>query len=108
MADWHLAELDHALMQAGWKIVSQMPRDEHKVSVTWAIQRSTQQQPLLIDFNGLTESECMPLSRAYACAVRNFGSTSLYFGNRGHNWSLQLSEFVTALNHLEVEEEQHK
>jgi hypothetical protein len=108
MADWHLAELDHALMQTGWKIVSQMPGDERKIAATWAIQSSTQQQPLLIDFDGLAESDCLPLSLAYACTIRDVANCSLYFGRKGKHWSFQLGEFVTAINRLENEQEQNK
>ncbi len=103
MADWHLAELSQALSQAGWTIISQMPGDERKVSATWAIQRSTHHAPLLIDFNGLAEERCLPLTEAYGCAVRGITGHSLYFGRSSGQYTCDLGGFIGALSQLEIE-----
>ena len=104
MADWHLADLDNALTAAGWQVVARHPGDERKVSALWEIQRSTRDPSLVIEFQGLDDMQCLPLSQSYACQVQGFSKQSLYFGKKGNRWKEQVADFVAAMG-VEGQEE---
>ena len=87
MAQWHLDELQEFLERRGWRIVAQQAGDGYRISATWVIQRSTQLEPLLIDFEGLDDMKTLPLERSYGCHIRGCSLISLYFGKNGHKSS---------------------
>ena len=103
MAKWHLDELREALERRGWRLKSELPGDDRRISGSWALVRSGETGELVIDFEGLDESEVLPLAESYACAVRGT-SHSLYFRRRGENgsiprerWRNELSNFVAGV-----------
>ena len=104
MAQWHLDELRMALERRGWRLASEASGDDHKISGTWALERSGQTDQLIIDFEGLDERKVLPMAESYACSVRGT-STSLYFGRRGETsfgarerWSRELATFVAGVD----------
>jgi hypothetical protein len=108
MAQWHLDELQAFLERRGWRIIAQQAGDEYSISATWVIQRSTQAEPLLIDFEGLDDMKTLPLEQSYGCHIRGHSLVGVYFGRKGHksssrraNWQEELSKFATQLDELE-------
>ncbi len=108
MAQWHLDELKNHIERRGWRILAQQDGDEYRISATWVIQRSTQFEPLFVDFNGLDDLKTLPIEQSYGCEVREHSSVSLYFSKKGHktsshhaNWRQEVSDFVAQLDALE-------
>lgn len=105
MADWHLQEIRDALESRGWKLVAEHPGDDHRVSATWEIERSTKKPPVFIDFDGLDDLKALPLDQSYGCSVRGNHSPRLYFGRKGEsgsrrqqNWRRDLRQFLDELD----------
>ena len=108
MAQWHLDELQNFLERHGWRIIAEQAGDEYSISATWVTQRSTQVEPLLIDFEGLDDMQTLPLEQSYGCHIRGRSSIGIYFGRKGHksssrraNWHEELSKFVAQLDEIE-------
>ena len=101
MAGWHLKALDHALTQRGWRVVAVHPGNDLNVSASWEIQRSTEEPPLFIDFDGLDDLRCLPLEQSYGCQVRGEYGPSLYFRKNNPLWPRDLEQFVRALERTE-------
>jgi hypothetical protein len=88
MAQWHLDELRTALERRGWRLGSELPGDDVRISGSWELVRSGAPSQIVIDFDGLDESRLLPMAESYACTVR--GTThSLYFRRRGEGGSVQ-------------------
>jgi hypothetical protein len=57
---------------------------------------------VLIDFDGLDDLVCLPLSQSYGCSVRGRPDLNLYFGKgRRPQWGNDLRGFVEALDALQ-------
>ena len=103
MAQWHLEELRVALERRGWRLKSEVPGDDVRISGSWILTRSGSPSEIAIDFDGLDESKCLPISESYACTVRGTRH-SLYFRRRGEGsasqrerWKGELAEFVAGI-----------
>lgn len=103
MAQWHLDELRMALERRGWRLASELPGDDYKISGTWALERAGQPNQLIIDFDGLDDMNTLPMAESYACSIRGT-STSLHFGRRGEKnsgarerWNRELASFVAGV-----------
>lgn len=110
MADWHLTDLENALTHRGWQVVKRLPGDDYAISGAWQIQRSTQIQPLIIEFEGLDDLRTLPVEESYGCHIRGHFQVGLYFGKKGANrsshrkrWLEELSRFVDALAALRMD-----
>jgi hypothetical protein len=56
---------------------------------------------VVIDFEGMDDLVCLPLSKSYGCVVRGRPGLGLYFGKgRRRRWDDGLKEFVAALDTL--------
>ena len=97
MSEWHLDALHTALTQRGWRLLTTDPGDDHSVSGSWQIQRSTRRPPLWIDFDGRDDLRCLPMSESYACHVRG-GTPWLYFRRPGEKWRAELANFLRDLD----------
>ena len=96
MAEWHLTDLRNALRRRGWAVLAEHTGDDARVSGSWEIQRSTAVPPLFIDFDGLDDLLCLPMSESYACHVR--GGAGLYFRRPGDRWRAELEAFVRSID----------
>lgn len=99
MAQWHLDELRIALERSGWRLTSELPGDDYRISGSWTLQRSGNTAGLIIDFEGLDDMKTLPVAQSYACSARGT-PTSLYFGRKGEKhsdtrerWSRELAAF---------------
>ena len=108
MAQWHLDDLRQSLEQRGWHIVTEQICDEYRIAATWEIQRSTQVEPLHLDFEGLDDTKTLPLTECYSCYIRENRTVSIYFSRKGHkssshrkNWIDEISEFLIQLDEIE-------
>src|SRR5262245_33525375 len=101
VAEWHLRELRDTLSRRGWRVLTEHPGDDYRVSGSWEIQRSTRAPPLIIDFDGLDDMACLPMQECYGCEVRGHQTSSVYFGKaRGRRWLADLEAFVQSLDSL--------
>ncbi len=100
MSQWHLDELQKALTQRGWRVVIRHPGDNHKISGSWEIQRSTKSSTLFIDFEGFDDMQCRPLSESYACRIRGHPAMSIYFGKSRKKWRQELEALLAGLDSL--------
>ena len=105
MAKWHIDELRAALEHRGWRLKSELPGDDVRISGSWALVRSGQPSEIVIDFDGLDESRVLPMAESYACTVRGTNH-SLYFRRRGEastpqreRWRGELAQFVAGVEH---------
>lgn len=100
MAQWHLDSLRDALRKKGWEIVRELPGNDHGLSGSWQIQRSTKRPSLHIDFEGLDDLQTLPMTRAYACRLREHTKLTLYF-SRQRTWQAGLRAFITELDEID-------
>ena len=105
MAQWNLDELNKALAQNGWDVITELSGDGHNVSAYWQIQRYGKPMTFHLAFNGLDEDGVLPLEKAYACSLVEDESISLYFKKRSlenHErhavWRRELQEFIEKVN----------
>ncbi len=103
MGDTHLNELETALEQKGWRLISREEGDGYRISGVWRIQRSTRVPPTEILFAGLDDMRTLPVEQAYACEVKDHKDISLYFGST-KEFTKALPAFVRALDALETNE----
>jgi hypothetical protein len=105
LAEWHLKELDGTLAAYGWKVVANLPGDDHRVSATWAIERGSAR--FFLDFQGFDEIERLPVERAYGVRVREHGELGLSFGGKAsearpnRKWAKDLAGFIDGIGRLE-------
>src|SRR5436190_22721353 len=97
MAQWHLASLKEALGKAGWHVTEELPGNDYDISGSWRIQRGNEKGSVHIDFDGLDDMEALPMTRAYACRLREKSGLSLYFGKQ-RSWEAGLAAFISALD----------
>src|SRR5215510_1033471 len=104
IADWHLKELHASLQQRGWRVVVELPGDNHAISGSWEMKRAGDARRLIVDFEGLDEDRVLPMSESYACSARGT-SHILYFSRRGERgskararWNSELATFVGAVS----------
>ena len=103
MGDTHLSELETALEQKGWRLISREKGDGYRVSGVWRVQRSARVPPTEILFAGLDDMRTLPVERAYACEVKDHKDISLYFGSM-KEFRKALPAFVHSLDALETNE----
>ncbi len=111
MAQWHLQELRVALEQRGWRLISEQPGDDNSISAYWHLQRSDNEPTLVIAFQGLSETACLPLSKSYGCSIVGKENIGLYFKKRSREnkerhqqWQEELQKFIGRLeNELSTE-----
>jgi hypothetical protein len=102
----HLKELRAALVDSGWKIVSERLRGEDDVegASTWEVRRVGDKCSVLIDFTGFGPmGEDISLEESYACAVRGRQDCGLYFRriNRSRElWLQDLSAFISSIGRV--------
>ena len=104
MAQWHLDQLREALERKGWRLQSELPGDDYRISGSWAMERSGSSGAMVIDFEGLEDMKTLPMAESYACSVRGTRHT-LYFRRRGETgstarerWSDELQMFVAGVD----------
>src|SRR5687767_14852499 len=102
MAQWHLDDLRRAFERLGWRITSELPGDDYKISATWELRRAGDPRKLLLDLDGLDDMKVLPPTESYGCRVRGTDHT-LYFRRRGtgdeaarERWRKELAAFVEA------------
>ncbi len=107
MSEWHLREIRNALEARGWKIITEHPGDDYRVSATWEIERSTMDPPVFIDFEGLDDLITLPLEQSYSCRIRGHDSPGLYLGRKGEggsrrrqNWQSDLKKYLSELDRM--------
>ena len=102
MSQSHLNELRAALTDHGWKVRTRAPDEDVRGAGTWELRRGSDDQPILIDFDGLGPmGETLPLDQSYGCQVRDVSNASLYFRriNRSRKlWKADLAAFIAALD----------
>lgn len=105
MALWHLEELRTSLEKRGWRFVAELPGDDRSISASWKFVRSSPDDVLIIDFNGLDDMETLPIEAAYGCSVRDRNGLGLYFGRKGvanseqrRRWQTELKDLVAKLS----------
>jgi hypothetical protein len=100
---WHLEELRNDLEQRGWR-VSEHPGDDHSISGSWELERSTNRPRLWIDFEGLDDLNCLPMPQSYGCSVRSDRLICLYFRKQRSRaiWDRELTGFVAALDRIDL------
>jgi hypothetical protein len=102
VAEWHLRDLQHALEQRRWAVVSETRwGDRWGISGSWEIERGIDR--LWLDFQGGDYGGGLvthPLESAHACEVRGMSSTSLYFRKRRslELWRADLQRFLDAVD----------
>ena len=105
MAQWHLEQLRESLERRGWRLASEMPGDDYRISGSWAMERfGNPPGKLIIDFEGLDDMNTLPIAESYACSVRG-SRHSLYFRRKGEasspareRWLSELSAFVAGVD----------
>ena len=104
MGRWHQEELRHALERKGWNIVAVHSGDDHHISGSWEIRRSTHRPTLFIDFDGLDDLKCLPMAQSYGCGVRGFPAVSLYFRKQRsrHLWLADLQTFIAGIEAIDT------
>ena len=100
MSQWHLDELQKALTQRGWRVVSRLPGDDYKISGSWEIQRGSRSSTLFVDFKGFDDMQCLPLPESYACKIRGHSALVIYFGKSRKKWQKDLEALLTGLDSL--------
>ena len=102
MAQWHLDGLRDALSKKGWDVVGELAGNDYDIFGSWQIQRSTRRPALHIDFEGLDDMQTLPMTRAYACRLREHTKSSLHF-SRQRTWKAGLRTFISELDKMDDE-----
>jgi hypothetical protein len=100
MGNTHLRELQQALEQRGWTLVSEEGGDGYRTSGVWRIQRSTRAGIIELHFEGLDDLKVLPITKSYGCHAKGSENTSLYFGSM-KEFRKVLPTFLSAMDALE-------
>lgn len=113
MSQWNLDQLRNALERRGWTLVAEHPSEDHNISASWEIERSTNNPTIFIDFEGLGFSDylnTLPMDKSWGCHIRNTSKISLSFrrsgipgSNRRQIWQDELQTFIEELEAYSVE-----
>jgi hypothetical protein len=95
MSECNIEELNKSLEKNNWKIIEDIPGNDYGISLSWKIQRSNQEEPTIIDFEGFDDLITLPIEKSYGCNIRG-KNIMLYFRKLRSKsiWNQELENFI--------------
>lgn len=100
MSSTHLKDLRSELERTGWVVSSVLEGYDYDISGVWVVSRPARKLTLHLEFQGLDESNVLPMEKSYGCKVREHSEVCAYFSRKHRSWPDELLQFTSKINSL--------
>jgi hypothetical protein len=97
MSSQHLSGIKSALERSQWRVIDELPGNDHFISAVWRIARPDGSGIFHLEFEGMDDLDTLPIERAYGIRVREAPEIGAYFARPSRTWPVKLEQFINNL-----------